>query len=282
MKKTLEALKKHKTKLIAAVVIIAALSAAWFYGGNYPAQSTAPVPSIMLGTAENTMSAEPLNSAEPTSLHTPVPPAADITPDAPNTPEKTSPPPTGAPDVIGNPAPSPDVSPGSAAPTGINPDKNPGSSPLPTEPEDAVTDNDSFTVTLIVRCDALLSNMNLLDGEKHELVPADGVIFDAAAVTVYEGESVFNVLQRSMKQAKIHMAFRNTPFYNSAYIEGINNLYEFDAGELSGWMYRVNGLYPGYGCSRYLLEPGDVIEWHYTCDLGRDIGQDFAGGQSND
>ena len=60
--------------------------------------------------------------------------------------------------------------------------------------------------------------------------------------------------------------------YNSAYIEGINNLYEFDCGELSGWMYKVNGWFPNYGCSRYQLKEGDVIEWVYTCDLGVDVG----------
>jgi hypothetical protein len=76
------------------------------------------------------------------------------------------------------------------------------------------------------------------------------------------------------------MDFRNTPIYNSAYIMGINNLYEFDAGELSGWMYKANGEFPNYGCSRYQLKPGDVIEWIYTCDLGRDIGGEGSiGGQ---
>jgi len=115
--------------------------------------------------------------------------------------------------------------------------------------------------------------MNLLDKEKRELVPEDGVIFPTTAVTAYEGESVFNVFLREMKRAKIHMTFRNTPVYNSAYIEAINNIYETDAGELSGWMYNVNGLYPNYGCSRYQIQPGDAIEWRYTCDLGRDLGQ---------
>ncbi len=51
---------------------------------------------------------------------------------------------------------------------------------------------------------------------------------------------MFNVLQREMKKAGIQMEFENTPMYNSAYIEGINNLYEFDVGELSGWMYKVD------------------------------------------
>jgi len=68
------------------------------------------------------------------------------------------------------------------------------------------------------------------------------------------------------------MEFEDTPMYNSAYIESINNLYEFDVGELSGWVYEVNGWFPNYGCSRYQLLDGDVVRWLYTCDLGKDVG----------
>ena len=150
--------------------------------------------------------------------------------------------------------------------------------PLPLESQDLVADDGSFSVTLSVKCDTLVNNLSMLNKEKHELVPGDGVVFAATLVTAYEDESVFNVFLREMKKARIHMAFRNTPIYNSAYIEAINNIYEFDAGELSGWMYSVNGRYPNYGSSRYQLSPGDVIEWNFTCDLGRDLGQSFTGG----
>ena len=75
-----------------------------------------------------------------------------------------------------------------------------------------------------------------------------------------------------MKNNKIHFEFVNAPLYGSTYVEGIGNLYEFDCGELSGWMYKVNGSFPNYGCSKYILSPGDKIEWVYTCDLGKDIG----------
>jgi hypothetical protein len=159
-------------------------------------------------------------------------------------------------------------------------DPVPPGKPLPVEPQDASVGDGSFTVSLTVECKVLLDNLEKLDKNKRELVPADGVIFPAANVTVYEGESVFNVLQREMKRAQIHFEFVNTPIYNSAYIEGINNLYEFDAGELSGWMYKVNGWFPNYGCSRYQPEAGDVVEWIFTCDLGRDIGGDEAVGGS--
>lgn len=138
--------------------------------------------------------------------------------------------------------------------------------------------------TLSVRCDTILDNLDKLKPEKAELIPADGVILKQTEAEFFEGESVFNVLKREMKKNKIHMEFVNTPVYGSAYIEGIANIYEFDCGELSGWMYRVNGVFPRYGCSRYMLSDGDCIEWLYSCDLGVDLGEDFSadGGQRDE
>ena len=148
--------------------------------------------------------------------------------------------------------------------------------PAPVEPENVTISDTAYTCTLTVRCDTILDNMAWLDPAKTELVPADGVIFPETTVTFYEGESVFNILQREMKKAGIHLEFENTPIYNSAYIEGIANLYEFDCGELSGWTYRVNGWAPNYGCSRYQLQPGDTVEWLYTCKLGLDVGANIV------
>ena len=126
--------------------------------------------------------------------------------------------------------------------------------------------------TLSVRCDTILNNMSSLHDGKADLVPQNGVIYEERRVKFNEGESVFNVLQREMKINRIHMEFVNAPLYGSAYIEGIGNLYEFDCGDLSGWMYKVNGVFPNYGCSQYKLSPGDKIEWVYTCNLGEDVG----------
>ena len=55
------------------------------------------------------------------------------------------------------------------------------------------------------------------------------------------------------------------------YISGINYLYEFDFGDLSGWMYRVNDTAPSVGCGEYHLSDGDFIEWLYTTDIGNDL-----------
>lgn len=156
-------------------------------------------------------------------------------------------------------------------------DPVPEGKPKPVEWQNAKISRDKeLSATLSVTCKSILNNMHMFNMDKLEVLPEDGIIYAAQNVDFYEGESVFDVLLREMKNKKIHMSFRMTPIYNSNYIEGINNLYEFDCGELSGWMYKVNGWFPNYGCSRYVLKDGDVIEWVYTCDLGRDIGGEFA------
>ncbi len=125
--------------------------------------------------------------------------------------------------------------------------------------------------TITIRCDTILNNMEFLEEAKHPLIPPDGIIMAEKEVTFSEGESVFDVLLRETRNNGIHMEFVKSPIYDSAYIEGIHNLYEFDCGELSGWMYSVNGWFPNYGCSKYVLNNGDRIEWVYTCDLGNDV-----------
>ena len=158
-------------------------------------------------------------------------------------------------------------------------DPVPEGKPMPVEPEDQTVDKKkSYTCTFSIECSTILNNLKDLDPDKRELVPSNGVILKPTKVTFYEGESVFDVLQRVCKEKGIHLESSWTPIYNSAYVEGIHNLYEFDCGALSGWMYRVDGWYPNYGCSRYQLKDGEKVEWRYTCDLGKDVGCDWLAG----
>nr|WP_317363732.1 DUF4430 domain-containing protein [uncultured Blautia sp.] len=157
-------------------------------------------------------------------------------------------------------------------------DPIPEGKPNPVEPGSVEIDkNKPGTCYLSIACDTILDNMSDLTEGKEVLVPDDGVIFSEREVTFYQGESVYDVLLRETQNNRIHMEASFTPMYNSAYVEGINNLYEFDCGRYSGWMYEVNGWYPNYGCSRYLVKEGDVIHWNYTCDLGVDLGQIWEG-----
>ena len=111
----------------------------------------------------------------------------------------------------------------------------PDGKPDPVEPQDTTVDTTTtHTCTFSISCETILDNMDKCVENKKFLVPADGVIFPATEVEFSEGESVFDVLQRVCKANKIHMESSFTPVYNSAYIEGIHNLYEFDVGKLSG------------------------------------------------
>jgi hypothetical protein len=102
--------------------------------------------------------------------------------------------------------------------------------------------------------------------------PSDGWILGDTSVSFTTGESVFDVLRRETRDRGIHMASRNSVVYNSAYIECISNICEFDGGSMSGWMYSVNGSFPNFGASQYILEDGDTIAWCYTRNLGQDVG----------
>ena len=156
-------------------------------------------------------------------------------------------------------------------------DPVPEGKPIPVEPGTSSAGG-SATCTFSISCATILNNWDKCDESKKPLVPADGVILPTTTVTFTEGESVFDVLQRLCRENGIHMESSWTPMYNSAYVEGINNLYELDVGSLSGWMYSVNGWFPNYGCSRYALQNGDVVKWVYTCDLGYDVGGGYATG----
>ncbi len=145
--------------------------------------------------------------------------------------------------------------------------------PATTTTEPVETTKEKLTCTITIRCDTILNNMDNLDPAKAPYVPDDGVILREVTVEFEEGETVFDVLNRVCKQYNIPIEYSWTPMYDSYYIEGINNLYEFDCGTESGWMYKVNGWFPNYGCSSYYLTGGEKIVWCYTCNgLGEDVG----------
>lgn len=134
----------------------------------------------------------------------------------------------------------------------------------------------SRTVTLEIRCDTVLKNYEDLDDrlKSDEYVPPDGVILPVTEYDLQEGDTVFSVLSRAVREKKIQMEYQGADGsgHKTVYVQGIHHLYEFSCGPLSGWMYRVNGEFPNKGCSDYELKDGDVIEWVYTCDLGQDVG----------
>ena len=141
---------------------------------------------------------------------------------------------------------------------------------------------DSETVKISIRCNTILDNYNDLDENLRfpEFVPENGIILPPTEYVLREGDTVFDILDRAVRYNKIQMEYQGAEknSYGSVYIQGINYLYEFSCGPLSGWMYRVDGEFPGCGCSKYKLKDGQNIEWIYTCNLGTDLGCEWMGG----
>lgn len=236
----------RKKAILAAVVILVILAGAWWLGSP-GAPETAPASSDQEATLPiQEESQEESASAQKTETET-APETAEPSAEDRAADQET--------------ADKPQTQPQTTAPSDQG-----GKAPVQTQPEQS-------TCTLTIRCDTLVGKPEELDKSKAELVPADGLLY-SATVSFTAGESVFDVLQRAMKEAGIPMEFTSVPVYGSAYIEGIANLYEFDGGPLSGWVYSVNGVFPNYGSSKYTLKDGDEVLWQYTCDLGADVGGD--------
>lgn len=101
-------------------------------------------------------------------------------------------------------------------------------------------------------------------------LPEDGVILAATEVPIRAGDTVFTVLTEAAQAFGIHLD--SSGGVGMRYIRGMENLYEFSCGDLSGWLYTVNGESPSVGCEQYRLSDGDRIVWAYSLDMGGDLG----------
>lgn len=149
----------------------------------------------------------------------------------------------------------------------------PGNSSTKPKPENNQTITspkpENKTVTIAISCKTAINNgLNKKPGFSH--LPSNGIILQNMKVEFNEGDTVFDILVKVTRKKGIHMEYRGSG--SNTYIEGINNLYEFDGGSNSGWMYSVNGVYPNYGVGAYKVKSSDVIKFNYTCNLGADLG----------
>ncbi len=124
---------------------------------------------------------------------------------------------------------------------------------------------DPVRTYISIRCDTVA-------GEK-DYIPKDGIILDKYEIIIDKGQSAYDQLIAAVKANSLKLD--GSP----GYIAGIENIYEFDFGDLSGWMFRVNGAFSDVGCGEKILQEGDYTEWLYTKDLGKDIGNEYNGGK---
>ncbi len=250
-------MKFVRRKIIIGLAAIIVLSAAFFWGGGNAAPPAAPESFDSAPSGADVAVTSP-DEPTPPAYETPAPDTDEV--DIIQVSETPAPPPAAAPET---PAETEPGTPGGAA--AASGEAEPEAAEIG-EPEQ------QFYCSLAIRCDTLLENLDQLAPGKAELVPETGLLFSSESVAFLPGESAFDVLLRAAKENRIHLEFVSVPLYNSAYIEGIANLYEFDCGELSGWVYTVNGAFPQKGCSLYELKDGDSVVFLYTCDYGADVG----------
>lgn len=79
-------------------------------------------------------------------------------------------------------------------------------------------------------------------------------------VSVPKGSSVIDVVVNILEENGVDYTF------DGGYISEVDGLCEFDNGDLSGWMYSVNGKYPTESIEDYILSQWDDIILHFTDD----------------
>lgn len=153
----------------------------------------------------------------------------------------------------------------------------PASTAAPTAPA-APEPTRTHTCTVSITCSVVLQDGSKLKPEKSPFVPTGGQILAPVTVTFTPGEDAYTVLRRACAanscvdhcaycaQDGIQMEAAFTPGYNTYYVQGIHQIYEKDCGPKSGWLYRVNGVYPNVGSSSYTVRDGDRIEWIYALE----------------
>lgn len=101
---------------------------------------------------------------------------------------------------------------------------------------------------------------------QRDYIPVDGMILNKVPVMISDGDTAREQLVLATKQHKLQLEYDGT-----GYVCGLGNVYEFDFGNLSGWVFRVNGETPGKGSYDVILQEGDSVEWIYSLELGKDI-----------
>ena len=109
------------------------------------------------------------------------------------------------------------------------------------------------------------------------------------AYTVSVNATVWDVFQEALSEADPEtegvFTSRNPSgnYIEAIYKDGVE-LAEFTNGDLSGWMYTLNGTHPMFGVSEQYLEANDAVVFHYTDDYTKEEGTENWGtpGESDD
>jgi hypothetical protein len=95
-----------------------------------------------------------------------------------------------------------------------------------------------------------------------------GVILSKTKIDYSEGDTVFDVLLKASKKEGFFVEYTGSGAMS--YIEGIDNIYEFDYGPKSGWNFKLNGTTVSKSADIVKVKKDDQIEWVYLEDFTED------------
>lgn len=92
-----------------------------------------------------------------------------------------------------------------------------------------------------------------------------GIIVDQQKISLEAEDTVLDILLKAAENNHFDVEYSGSGAM--AYIEGIDNLYEFDYGPKSGWNYKLNGTVMNKSSDAVKVKKDDVIEWVYSEDF---------------
>ncbi|MDP4171865.1 MAG: DUF4430 domain-containing protein [Bacillota bacterium] len=89
-----------------------------------------------------------------------------------------------------------------------------------------------------------------------------GIIMKKTNVIFKKGDTILKVLLQATEKRHIQVDYSGSGAM--AYVNGIDNIYEFDYGAKSGWVCKQNGKSLTKSVDAILVKDGDQIEFYYT------------------
>lgn len=124
------------------------------------------------------------------------------------------------------------------------------------------TAHEAGHVTLKVEYAQVIENLDSaqygIAPDKRDALAKDGVVLSLENVSFSGTDTAMTILLSELKKAKKHFEEKD------GYVSGIDNVYAGDCGNVSGWMFFVNGDLAEVGAREYAPKDGDVIVFRYV------------------
>ena len=136
--------------------------------------------------------------------------------------------------------------------------------------------------------DTLTVSFTLLGDSKHEEAEQNGgphglamgglTTWMSGSYEVKINSTVWDLMQQIQNASNGKVKFLARDSQYGTYVEGVTfdgtTLSEFDNGNLSGWMYTLNGKHPEVGVAAQFLSNRDTVVFHYTDDYTKEEGSE--------